>query len=278
MISRALGTGAAGFAGGVAPPAGGEVHAPLAWSNEQCRDWVIVGGRLGIAIGVLAALAIPAALLLARRFARRQATCSSGLALAALALPLGALLLRQVAPRLFLGLTCKEGLMELVTLPVLLAAAAVAVDGAANGQSRGWAWAWAGSCLLVFLEEIDWGQLIFGFVTPAWARGATGRASTLNFHNTPASSVAFAVVVLGLFVLLPLMDRHPRLRPKLRARGVVAPSPVIAGSALITVFGVNLAGVALGLERHLQEATELSLALLLLGISLEQRWASAGAR
>jgi hypothetical protein len=128
------------------------------------------------------------------------------------------------------------------------------------------------------MEEIDWGQLIFAFSTPAWARVATGRTGTLNFHNTSASSVAFAVMVLGLFVLLPLMARHRHLGPKLRSWGIVAPSPVIAGSALLTVLGINAVGVVLGLERHLQEVTELSLALLLLGISLEHRWTSAGAR
>jgi hypothetical protein len=239
----------------------------------QFQQVVIVGRSLAVAILLFVVLGVPLALWVARRLANRARLVIRALVLTAVLLPLLCFLLLYTTPQLFFWLTCKEGVLELATLPFLLMAAAVFFDGYRTGRMRRFAVAWAALCLVVFAEEIDWGQLVLGFPTPGFLRPCTGRSDLLNFHNTAVASLAFGLIVLFVFVLLPLAARRPAWSARLHRWGIQAPSLLVAGAVLVLVLGWNTLSLVLGIDAQLQEVTELGLALLLLALALEWWWA-----
>ena len=89
----------------------------------------------------------------------------------------------------------KEGLLEAFTEGGLLAAIVLGT------RSRAW-WLVIPACIL-FLEEIDYGQLFLQFQTPAWLASLPDNRSTqVNFHNLPVTDALFRLVpLLGLFLL-----------------------------------------------------------------------------
>lgn len=71
--------------------------------------------------------------------------------------------------------TGTEGVLEAVTEGVLLA---LVVRGLR--ERSGWI---AVPAAVLLAEELDWGQLVFGFRTPGWMAGLGSQSDQLNFHN-----------------------------------------------------------------------------------------------
>ncbi len=106
---------------------------------------------------------------------RRAPTASTRVVLAAgllILAPLPAVWLQGPEERLVSG---SEGVLEAVTEGLLLA---LLWHGVRNRQP----WIACGAAVL-FLEEIDYGQLWLGFATPEWWDALSDRSSQTNLHN-----------------------------------------------------------------------------------------------
>jgi len=115
-------------------------------------------------------------------------------------------------------------------------------------------------CFYVSMEEISWGQRLFGFATPDFFKAHNLQSET-NFHNFVAGpfsttlkasigyALAGAMVAYGLVYPLLLRTKN-RLASWSDARGLAAPplwlAPffVLAGFLEVTPFGFNEAEVA----------------------------------
>lgn len=247
-------------------------------SVEPYANWELVGSTLGVALLLAGGAAMAATLWLVRHVPpRRQRRLILLVVAVAWGLALVFYGLWLAAPAIFFGLTRKEGPMEFLTLPVLLMAAAVFLDGARTGRLRFWGYPWGAACVLLVLEEIDWGQLIFGFKTPAWVLRHSGRSTEVNFHNTSTASVVFFLGIAAVFIALPLGARARRLAPLFKRWGLRPPPGSVIATVLLTVLVINPVGQALGIESSLQEVTELCLALMLWAYGLHWWWAAEAA-
>lgn len=113
------------------------------------------------------------------------------------ALPLLGVLLTEERGEVWFG---KEGVLEAFTEGGLLAAVII------GARARAW-WLVAPAALL-FLEEIDYGQLFLGYATPDWiAALPANRSDQVNFHNVPVASMLFRLVPLGGLVVLSRLER-----------------------------------------------------------------------
>ena len=185
---------------------------------------------------------------------RCRAEWTGALALAALVLPP---LLGQWNAFIFGA----EGLMEALTAGILLGILLQSVRLRAP-------WILFAS-LLLLLEELDYGQVLFGFSKPSW--NILEETSTLNFHNTSLSLLWRAVPLGGIVVLsLPAvrqwpLTQHLRL-PHFHAttwRGVI---PLLIGTLAI--------GLVHG-ERMADESFEWAAVTLVMAMWLKQPTAAA---
>ncbi len=118
----------------------------------------------------------------------------------------------------------EDGVAEWVTAMVLawgaLLAAAVALYARQRPRRRTW---WVIAALMLFgaLEEISWGQRIFGWESPAWFLQHNAQLETnvhnLRFHDVKLNRWVFgkglAAVLLAYVGVLPwLYARRPRIR------------------------------------------------------------------
>ena len=143
-----------------------------------------------------------------------------------------------------------------------------------------------GGCLLLlmFLEEISWGQRLLGLRTPDWL-ARHHRVDELNLHNLalfqPDRSmnylqVGWLAATLGYLGLLPLLVWvSPRLRRGVRHLALPVPSRVIAGAwwgavlASLFVPAGNSVVAELARSQEAPEVMELTCEFLLLVFALE---------
>lgn len=113
-------------------------------------------------------------------------------------------------------------------------------------------------CLFVALEEISWGQRIFGYRPPVYFLDQNYQQE-FNLHNvveTRLRKLALQAVILGYGVFLPLLQLAPKVGPLLDRLRVVAP-PL----GLVPVFLAAYALYAWYPLRHMGEWVELILGL-----------------
>ncbi len=97
-------------------------------------------------------------------------------------------------------------------------------------------------CLFVALEEISWGQRIFGYRPPEYFLGNNFQQE-FNLHNvmdTTFRKFALITVILGYGVAMPLLLRLPIVGPVSMRLGVVAPPlslmPVFVAAFVLYVW------------------------------------------
>jgi len=96
-------------------------------------------------------------------------------------------------------------------------------------------------CALVAMEEISWGQRVFGHLPPEYFL-AENYQQELNLHNIASRELrvwGFRGVVLGYGVLLPLLARVPLLR-RWFDRLAIEPPPVELMPSMLVVFWIHL--------------------------------------
>jgi hypothetical protein len=163
---------------------------------------------------------------------------------ATVALPLPLLLIFGAENAAWCG---KEGWLEVATEGVLL-------YGVGLGLLRRNPWIFLGAALLL-VEELDYGQVLFGFQTPALLEQLGSRSDNLNFHNLPGIDGAWRWVPMLALLALALWPRPPLRLPKLHRATAWALGLTLA----LSVPTVLLAGGDLW-----NESFELALAALVL--------------
>ncbi len=94
-------------------------------------------------------------------------------------------------------------------------------------------------CLLAGGEEFSWGQRLLGLSPPKYFMEAN-QQQEINFHNFfsgGSHDLVFALVAIGYFILLPLLDHHSRTRTLLEKLGATAPpARLMPWAVLLTVL------------------------------------------
>ncbi len=118
---------------------------------------------------------------------------------------LGAACVAPVLAVLFAGDTeavlGSEGMVEAITEGILLAILIRAIPLRSP-------WMVAAAALLL-LEELDYGQVVFGFETPAFLIPPDSRSEKLNFHNAWFAGLWRAVPIGGMLLLALPRERLP---------------------------------------------------------------------
>lgn len=85
-------------------------------------------------------------------------------------------------------------------------------------------------------EEISWGKIYLGWITPSWWRGNFGGSTKLHSTKLPVSQLA-AIFLLVIFFLLPLAWRfQPPLRLPVELEPAIAEGPVIFTIAFAAIY------------------------------------------
>ncbi len=95
----------------------------------------------------------------------------------------------------------------------------------------------AAASLLVAMEEISWGQRIFGWATPAEVVAVNLQSET-NLHNlvdNDAVRIAYPIIGIGIFLLLWLSCVLAMAAPDHRARALLPPPSLALLAAAIAV-------------------------------------------
>ncbi len=96
-------------------------------------------------------------------------------------------------------------------------------------------------CFFVAMEEISWGQRVFGHQPPVYFL-ETNYQQELNLHNIAGTWLrlfVFRAIVLGYGVLLPLLARIPEARRVLERLRIVPP-PASLVPSMLAMFCVHL--------------------------------------
>ncbi len=123
----------------------------------------------------------------------------------------------------------------------------------------------AAFCVFVAMEEVSWGQRLFGVRPPAYFLEHNWQLET-NFHNLASQelrTLALSAVILGFGLGLWLLLRPPVWREALARLGVEAPAP-----ALVPAFLACFLLYQLYPWRLTGEWVELGLGLSLLGFAV----------
>lgn len=136
----------------------------------------------------------------------------------------------------------EDGFLEWATFwSFALAAVAMVVAGVGQRRSDSripwFLWGVAAFCLFVAMEEISWGQRLFGFRPPEYFLRENFQQE-LNIHNvfpTSFRKLLLKAVILGYGVALPLFGTVTTLRKKLTAFGIVTP-PLALIPAFVATF------------------------------------------
>ncbi len=131
--------------------------------------------------------------------------------------------------------------LEWATFWAFIVAAAVAVFASVrqwrNVRQLPWFLVGVGLfCFVVAMEEISWGQRVFGYRPPAYFLEENFQQE-LNFHNVMATDLrmlGFKLITLGYGVVLPILAMIPALRGILTRLVVVAPPWLLIPSFLIS--------------------------------------------
>ncbi len=97
-------------------------------------------------------------------------------------------------------------------------------------------------CLFVAMEEISWGQRVFGHRPPDYFL-AENYQQELNLHNLASTKLrlfAFRGIILGYGVLLPLLGLIPFVR-RLLDRLAIVPPPVGLTPSMVAMFLIHFA-------------------------------------
>jgi hypothetical protein len=95
-------------------------------------------------------------------------------------------------------------------------------------------------CVLVAMEEISWGQRVFGHRPPDYFL-AENFQQELNLHNMASTDVrmnAFRGIILGYGVLLPLIGVIPFFR-RLFGRLAIVPAPIELTPSMFAMFWLH---------------------------------------
>ncbi|MGH7324229.1 MAG: hypothetical protein ACREJ9_06230 [Candidatus Rokuibacteriota bacterium] len=99
----------------------------------------------------------------------------------------------------------------------------------------------AAASLLVAMEEVSWGQRIFGWSTPAEVVAVNVQSET-NLHNlvdNDAVRIAYPIIGIGIFLVLWLSCILAIAAPGHRARAVLPPPSLVLLAAAIAVGAQN---------------------------------------
>lgn len=157
-------------------------------------------------------------------------------------------------PEPYYHMVQEDGVLEWATFWGFIAAC-VAYAMAVRGQHRRGTkvpWFLAGIslfCFLVGMEEISWGQRVFGYTSPQYFLEENVQQE-LNFHNvidTELRKATFRVLVAGYGVVLPVVTLVPVLRRLLGRIAIIAPPFALVPSFLGIVsmhitYGFNYTG------------------------------------
>ena len=167
-------------------------------------------------------------------------------------------------PERLATLTAEGGPFETATALALAALGVWAIL-----RRRRW-WIVAGVLfLLAALEELSWGQHLFGFETPGWLRGRNhpGEANLHNLIDSEIFSAALLTPIHATLVVLPLLavmfPEWRRKTPLARVPADTWPSP---HTSLILCFGWGLH--AWGVPAAATDSTALVVALAFAGIAI----------
>ena len=96
-------------------------------------------------------------------------------------------------------------------------------------------------CVFVAMEEISWGQRVFGHRPPDYFL-AQNYQQELNLHNIASTKIrllAFRSIVLGYGVLLPLIALVPFVR-RLFSRLAIVPPPIELTPSMFAMYWIHL--------------------------------------
>jgi len=96
----------------------------------------------------------------------------------------------------------------------------------------------AAACLLFALEEISWGQRIFGWETPAFLRGANYQGET-NLHNLVFGLPQVLNWGLTAYCVLAVLSWVGRLRRRFVWVGMLFPHPCLLPLVFLGVFATG---------------------------------------
>ena len=91
-------------------------------------------------------------------------------------------------------------------------------------------------CLFVALEEISWGQRLFGYRPPEYFLQFNYQQE-FNLHNvieTRLRKLSVVVVIFGYGVVLPLLGLIPAVRRLIDRIGILSPPPILIPAFLLT--------------------------------------------
>ena len=167
---------------------------------------------------------------------RVTGTLVNGVVLA-LAAALG--LLSETASDSYYAVVQEDGPVEWVTFWAFAAAAGLAVRElvVSPGRRRWGLAAVAALCAFIALEEISWGQRLFGYRPPVYFLEHNFQQE-FNLHNVASVSLrklAVQALIAGYGIVLPLLCTIPRVAGLAARVGVVAPSV-----ALVPAFAATL--------------------------------------
>ena len=181
-----------------------------------------------------------------------------------------ATILFAIDPELYYRSAQEDRFLEWFTFWSFFIAAAVFLRNAADDRRRrgGIPWFAAGLglfCLLVGLEEISWGQRLFGYQPPDYFLEQNFQQE-FNLHNVVGTDVrmlGMLLVLIGYGVLMSAIATIPRIGDRLYEWHVVA-SP----AGLIPGFGVTAAIYAWYPQSFTGEWVEAAMGLAFLGCAL----------
>jgi type IV secretory pathway VirB2 component (pilin) len=151
---------------------------------------------------------------------------------------LGAVL-HEVAPGFMADLAAEDGPLENTQAVLFLVAAAACGWGLARRSAAPWAWPLGIGALLLFGEEISWGQRLIGFSSPA-AVAEHNRQHEFNVHNLAGVNESIrdigVVLLLVAFLAVPaLVARHDRVAGWAQRLRVVVPGALCATTAVLAI-------------------------------------------
>lgn len=176
---------------------------------------------------------------------KSHSTSPAGLlfSLTALVFCLAAALLETRAPDAYYQLIQEDGPLEWATFWGFLLAGGLWLRQLQSGQRNVWRLIYLVSlgfgCLLLAMEEISWGQRLFGYLPPEkfLADNFQQEFNVHNFADTGTRQLLLGAVLLGPGVLWPLLRFWPWFRDWLFARGIETfPLGVLPGFLLAWVL------------------------------------------
>ena len=147
--------------------------------------------------------------------------------------------LHDLTPALVDELAAEDGPLENLQAATFFVAAAACGWGLVRRTASMWACALGLGCLLMFGEEISWGQRLLGFTSPATV-AAHNRQREFNMHNLTGVNELIrdvgVVLLLVAFLAVPVLIRRRGSVARLASRiGFVVPSAVCATAALLAI-------------------------------------------